>query len=619
MFKNQSYSINNLLLTNEILEANINKFWDDIFSKLIIEKTVYLMVICKVDYISVGESMGGYSSLGKLRKVNYEDKELFIEFLTSRLGILTDSYTTQPISRITFSYLIKEGSAPDNRALLTPEVNDKPFNHRFNNMVLPISMNPEDFGEIVVDNYIQVSNKDGESMSVHRYVIRSEMKIFTIDVYDNGNRNHITIEGAIELSWIDTRIASVNGSFLFKREIGKSTLVFLDGVRILRKKQLNAKPFRKEQLSKYIDNKFITLDIETIKKNNIITPYLICAYNGKDFISSYANSSLDQKELFNNFMNNLLTFFKDSNRLTVYAHNLSGFDGIFLLKHLLPYGSVKPLIHNGKLISIKVLFTYNGYKGKTLIFKDSMLLLPLSLRKLCKAFKIKDDKGYFPFLLNDILYKGIIPRFEYWTGITVEQYVTFATNYIGKVWSFKDESIKYCKLDCQSLHEILVKFNKLIFSEFKVNINTSLTLPALAMRIYKSQFMPDNTIYQLLGEVERDIRQAYTGGAVDVYIPHNRISSFLDNIKTLFIKLYLYDVNSLYPFIMAKTMMPVGKPIAFEGDIRKVNPVAYGFFYCKITSPQYLEHPILQKRIKTSEGVRTIAGLGNWTGWIIFW
>ena len=33
--------------------------------------------------------------------------------------------------------------------------------------------------------------------------------------------------------------------------------------------------------------------------------------------------------------------------------------------------------------------------------------------------------------------------------------------------------------------------------------------------------MPENTIFSITGVVERDIRQAYTGGAVDVYIPHN--------------------------------------------------------------------------------------------------
>lgn len=67
---------------------------------------------------------------------------------------------------------------------------------------------------------------------------------------------------------------------------------------------------------------------------------------------------------------------------------------------------------------------------------------------------------------------------------------------------------------------------------------------------------------------------------------------------------------------MAKHYMPLGKPIVFEGDIRQYESDSYGFFYCKITSPAFLLHPILQRRIKTSEGLRTIAGLGSWEGWI---
>ena len=67
---------------------------------------------------------------------------------------------------------------------------------------------------------------------------------------------------------------------------------------------------------------------------------------------------------------------------------------------------------------------------------------------------------------------------------------------------------------------------------------------------------------------------------------------------------------------MANTPMPVGKPIAFEGNIRNIDPDAFGFFYCKITSPTDLEHPILQRSVMTAEGFRTVAGLGSWTGWI---
>jgi hypothetical protein len=595
MLNLKSYSINsNITLTNEILESYITNFWNDIFNS--IRGNSHLLIMCRIQF---NDESGSYRTLGHLRRVNYSDKTLFIEYLTSRLGILTESYTTHPISKLTFTYVIKEGLTTDNRTLLQDLSNKSNNNHRFNNKVLPISMNPSDYGDIIVDNYIQLSGE-----LIHRFKVRNEKKIFTIDISNDGLTNHVTIEGAIDLSWIDTKISGD----VFKREIGKSIIVFMDGEIVLRK--INRVAVDKSLV--------ITMDIETIKLQGKLNPYLICAYDGLNYITSYANESLNQKALFNNFINQLLTFFnKDSNKIIVYAHNFSGFDGIFLLRHLLSFGKVKPVLFKGKLMSIKVKLNIKGYKGKTIIFKDSYLLLPFSLRKLCLAFNVTIPKGYFPFNLTNILYKGLFPKFEYWTGISLTEYESLTKEYLGKVWNFQLEATKYCKLDCKCLHEIIVKFNELIFKQFNINIHVPLTLPSLAMRIYKSQFMPENTIYQIGGRIDSDIRQSYTGGAEDVYIPHNRITGFFNRtVKALFKLLYYYDVNSLYPFIMSETPMPVGKPMVFTGNIRQFYPEAFGFFYCKITSPAYLEHPILQRRIKTAEGLRTIAGLGSWSGWI---
>jgi hypothetical protein len=132
------------------------------------------------------------------------------------------------------------------------------------------------------------------------------------------------------------------------------------------------------------------------------------------------------------------------------------------------------------------------------------------------------------------------------------------------------------------------------------------------MKTYKTLYLPNYhnlrqySVYQINGLPEYNIRQSYTGGAVDVYIPQNK-----DNEK-----LYLYDVNALYPTSMLNNPMPIGTPSVFEGDIRKVDQSAFGFFYCKINSPEYLEHPILQRSIKTVHGLTTVAGLGSWYGWI---
>src|SRR6267378_1647051 len=505
--------------------------------------------------------------------------------------------------------IIKEGVCTDLDRKLLQDLSFKSISsHRFNNINLPISMNPSDYGTIKLDNYIQINGE-----SIHRFYVVSGNRSYLIDVSKDGLVNNITIQGAVDLSWIDTKISEE----IFMRNIGKSVIYFMGGEKVLRKKMLNAKPFTKVSTDTTLNSNFITMDIETINIDNKLTPYLICAYNGTEYISSYADKSLNQNELFTSFINQLLTIFtKGSNTLTVYAHNFAKFDGVFLFNQLLEFGIVIPKVRDGKIISLKLKLNVTGYNNKTIIFNDSILLLPQSLRKLCESFGVDSSKGYFPFKFPNIFYTGVLPKFEYWTDISLSEYKLLDKSFRGVEWNFKSEAIKYCKLDCQTLHQILVKFNELIFSNFKVNIQASLTLPSLAMRIYRALYMPENSIYQLGGAVESDIRQSYTGGAVDMFIPHNKISGFFNKQAAKFITLFSYDVNALYPAIMANTPMPIGLPIAFDGDIRAVEPNAYGFFYCKITSPEFLEHPILQRRVKTVAGIRTVAGLGTWEGWI---
>ncbi len=115
--------------------------------------------------------------------------------------------------------------------------------------------------------------------------------------------------------------------------------------------------------------------------------------------------------------------------------------------------------------------------------------------------------------------------------------------------------------------------------------------------------MKDENIPQLSGKIAKDIRLGYTGGAVDVYIPKGPKG----------VKVKGYDVNSLYPDQMKSNLMPVGKPAFFYGDIRKVEPNAFGFFYCNIITPEKLKHPIIQTHVKINNVTRTIAPLGTWS------
>ena len=232
MIQLKTYLISDkLTLTNEVLASYIHSFWSDIFND--IKDNNHLMLMCKVQFTDESE---GYRTLGNLRRVNFSDKELFIEYLSERLSILNESYVTQPISKVMFSYIIKSGKCNESNRRLLRDLSSKGLTtHRFNNRNLPITTIPSEYGEIRSSMYIQI-----KSDLVHRFIVNSGTKNFQIDVSSNGLVNKVNILGAINLSWVDT----ILGEGLFKREIGKSTIYFLDGEILLRKQILPAKAFR---------------------------------------------------------------------------------------------------------------------------------------------------------------------------------------------------------------------------------------------------------------------------------------------------------------------------------------------------------------------------------------
>lgn len=353
------------------------------------------------------------------------------------------------------------------------------------------------------------------------------------------------------------------------------------------------------------------MDFETVLINNVHTPYLLCWYDGVNSYSHYIKSLTGTaNELEDNITNmikeamDLICIDKYKNH-SIYLHNFSKFDGYFLIKHLAKLGITSPIMNDGKIITS----TFTHFKTHiNITFKDSLLLLPASLRKLGDSFNVLNKKSIFPYLLSDIFYKGKVPSIDMFTNINKDEYKRYKLSFSGKVWNFKEEAIKYCIIDCISLYEIITKFNRLIFNKFNLNMKYP-TVSSLAFGIWKTHYMKDNTnelgIHKLTGQTANEIRNGYTGGAVDMYIPKPAKGE----------KIYCYDVNSLYPSVMLNNMLAVGPATFFQGNILKNcfgdNP--FGFFFCKITAPNNLNHPILQTHVKTNDGMRTVAPLGTWT------
>lgn len=140
-----------------------------------------------------------------------------------------------------------------------------------------------------------------------------------------------------------------------------------------------------------------TCNLQLNNQINKFTFYL-SDYNSSDDLLKTAIKSL-MIEKYNNYK--------------VYIHNLSSFDGIFLLRILAKLENTKliSIIKDGKMIALTLKY---GNKCK-ITFHDSMLLLPSSLDKLSNSFNIENKKVIFPikYLLNNLEfqlnYEGAVP------------------------------------------------------------------------------------------------------------------------------------------------------------------------------------------------------------------
>jgi hypothetical protein len=214
----------------------------------------------------------------------------------------------------------------------------------------------------------------------------------------------------------------------FMRTIANKKIYFENGEQILLSSEIKTKFIKQSTKSKNLVNNFITIDIETYIVNGLLTPYLICFYDGKNFFSFYLSDYNSVEQMMLDCLKSILK--RKYKGYNVYAHNLAKFDIIFLFKYLLKLGTIHPVIHNGKIIFLKINYGENGkYK---IIFKDSLLLLLTSLKSLCKSFKIEDSKSIFPHLFvnnNNLEYKGDVPNFNNFINISKKEYQDYKSNY----------------------------------------------------------------------------------------------------------------------------------------------------------------------------------------------
>lgn len=277
------------------------------------------------------------------------------------------------------------------------------------------------------------------------------------------------------------------------------------------------------------------------------------------------------------------TFFEHVANLApckIFFHNLK-FDGSFILDYALKNGwnynsktkKIKTLISDRNVMYSISLRFYNTTqrKWRWVEFWDSNHKIPNSVEKIAKAWDL-------PILKGSIDYEAYRPD-DYHAN---------------------EKEIAYIHNDTEIIARVLDEL-------FNVNLN-KMTIASDTLALYKKHIGGERNFRTIFPAVENDvdefIRASYRGGVCQV---NERLAGkVLKNV-------YDYDVNSMYPFVMATKMLPYGVPKKFKGKYKPDE--LYPLYIIEIEAdfelkpnyrPTILQKSFLatkQKYIRTTDGI----------------
>lgn len=295
------------------------------------------------------------------------------------------------------------------------------------------------------------------------------------------------------------------------------------------------------------EKRVLTFDIESLIINGSHIPHIITIHTGQDptFIFKINKKSLikgnynqEVNRLFKRVFKFLIKYSAPSSRhsvpkgrgvqrvgasslssgtaLTIYVHNLGGYDGTFIVRELLKLDFIETnklnilLDKHNKFIVIQ----YENIK-----FLDSCRLSGgQSLKDICKIWKVETPK----LVSNNLWFTKDILLNE-----NAEEY---------------DKLLDYAKVDSESLYQCIYKATKYYYETFNVNFLDKVSTRAAAHSMSYAIWLKTVTILKEGGNsldksYDDFCRQGYYGGYTNFF-------------KLAGQNLNHYDVNSLYPYAM---------------------------------------------------------------------
>lgn len=285
----------------------------------------------------------------------------------------------------------------------------------------------------------------------------------------------------------------------------------------------------------YAAPKYAVLDIESNNGGEGANQFLMMGfYDGKEYYPFWQGEFRDFMKLF---------LSRKYRGWTCFAHNGRKFDFQFVVDLLdkMPEYSLEFIVQGG-IVELGV----TDKHGDKWYFKDSLRILKGSLDAVTRDFGVEHQK------LVEIDSRNL------------EKYE-------------RSVVVKYNRHDCLGLYEAIQKYVAVLRP---MNIPIKSTIASQAIMAFRTTMKAP--IPQLNRTIENFVRMGYCGGRVDIFRMHCNSP------------INIYDVNSLYPSVMAANPMPVGRPVM----VTEMDDKCFGFYHVHVKVPVNLHIPPLPVKVK---------------------
>ena len=297
-------------------------------------------------------------------------------------------------------------------------------------------------------------------------------------------------------------------------------------------------------------------DIETSDWTNFVAGGL---YDGKGYFASFGDPFALYREIIKH--------------RHVWSHNGGRFDTLWAMDCARGLGHTIDFVSAGARV-IRAEVTHP--EGST-IFYDSKAVFPLHLKDLTSAFEVSKEELDLPCKC----------------GESCGGYCQIS---IAMSAEMRSRMLDYLRADCVSLWNAIGKMRDFAASN---DMDLCATIGSSAWRNVKRKLNLDDAWKDL--ESAKEVRKSYFGGRVECF-------------RATSPEIVEYDVNSMYPAMLAQEKMPVGLPNTYQAKTahRALLQDTPGFYDCTVTVPDGCAVPPLPVRIKGRIVYPTGTFRGQW-------